>query len=246
MGSIRDKLRSQRGASILLALLFFLVCAMVGASVLMAAASNAGKSRSSREEQQKYLTLSSAMQLVCDELTAAEYSAEFVRTKTEEVLKTIVTENGSYSVHDYYKYYYEQKSGSYTGGFSKNVLPVLNTLDGLFAKGRLPVTEIKNSDHYIYSSSFTVSGDQAVELELAVTDPDSGTGLNLPVKVTVVLKQDPAFRIYVTARLAEDESYSMYAELICGTVPQIEAGKATYGPIKWTLSQITRKEPTTW
>ena len=41
----------------------FLVCAMVGASVLMAAASNAGKSRSSREEQQKYLTLSSAMHL---------------------------------------------------------------------------------------------------------------------------------------------------------------------------------------
>lgn len=219
---------------------------MVGASVLMAAASNAGKSRSSREEQQKYLTLSSAMQLVCDELTAAEYSAEFVQTKTEEVLKTIVTETGSYSVHDYYKYYYEQKSGSYTGGFSENVLPVLNTLDGLFAKGRLPVTEIKNSDHYIYSSSFTVSGDQAVELELTVTAPDSGTGLNLPVKVTVVLKQDPAFRIYVTARLADDESYSMYAELICGTVPQIEAGKTTYGPIKWTLSQITRKEPTTW
>jgi hypothetical protein len=66
------------------------------------------------------------------------------------------------------------------------------------------------------------------------------------VKVTVVLKQDPAFRIYVTARLADDESYSMYAELICGAVPQIEAGKTTYGPIKWTLSQITRKEPTTW
>ena len=59
------------GASILLALLFFLVCAMVGASVLMAAASNAGKSRSSREEQQKYLTLSSAMQLVCDESSTA-------------------------------------------------------------------------------------------------------------------------------------------------------------------------------
>lgn len=246
MGSIRGKLRSQRGASILLALLFFLVCAMVGASVLMAAASNAGKSRSSREEQQKYLTLSSAMQLVCDELTAAEYTASFSQTKIVSIQKNMGTAEKPQMVHDYYEYYYKQNIGSYTGGFSQDILPVLDTLDGLFAKGRLPVTVFKNKDHHIYDSDFTVSSDQTVELELAVTDPDSGTGLNLPVKVTVVLKQDPAFRIYVTARLADDESYSMYAELICGTVPQIEAGKTTYGPIKWTLSQITRKEPTTW
>ena len=44
MGSIRGKLRSQRGASILLALLFLLACMMVAASVLMAAASNAYES----------------------------------------------------------------------------------------------------------------------------------------------------------------------------------------------------------
>lgn len=53
MKTLNRKLHSQRGASILLALLFLLACMMVAASVLMAAASNAGKIRSNYEEQQR-------------------------------------------------------------------------------------------------------------------------------------------------------------------------------------------------
>ena len=44
--AISQKLHSQRGASLLLALLFLLLCSMVAASILMAAAANAGKYRS--------------------------------------------------------------------------------------------------------------------------------------------------------------------------------------------------------
>ena len=49
MKTLNRKLHSQRGASILLALLFLLACMMVAASVLMAAASNAGKIRSAED-----------------------------------------------------------------------------------------------------------------------------------------------------------------------------------------------------
>ena len=52
MKTLREKLHSQSGASILLALLFLLVCMMAAASVLTAAVSNAGKIRSNYEEQQ--------------------------------------------------------------------------------------------------------------------------------------------------------------------------------------------------
>ena len=45
MKRVKEKLKSRRGASILLALLFLLVCVLVAMSVLMAAASNAGKIR---------------------------------------------------------------------------------------------------------------------------------------------------------------------------------------------------------
>ena len=77
MRRMRGKWESQSGASILLALLFLLVCMMVSASVLMAAASNAGKIRSNYEEQQRYLALSSALRLVAGELERAEYRGRY-------------------------------------------------------------------------------------------------------------------------------------------------------------------------
>lgn len=76
MDSAAKKLKSSRGASMVLALVFLLVCVMVGSSVLMAAASNGGRSRSNRQEQQMYLVLSSALQLVADDLNGAEYTCQ--------------------------------------------------------------------------------------------------------------------------------------------------------------------------
>ena len=69
MKDIKKKLNDRQGAAILIALMFMLVCMVTGASVLFASASNAGKARSNKEEQQKYLSVSSALNLICDELT---------------------------------------------------------------------------------------------------------------------------------------------------------------------------------
>ncbi len=77
MRRLREKLHSESGASILLALLMFLVCGMVASSILAAATSNAGKARSNQVEHQKYLTLSSAIRLVADELERAEYTGQY-------------------------------------------------------------------------------------------------------------------------------------------------------------------------
>ena len=85
MKTLNRKLHSQRGASILLALLFLLACMMVAASVLMAAASNAGKIRSNYEEQQRYLALSSALRLVAGELEKAEYRGQYTFNLWSEI-----------------------------------------------------------------------------------------------------------------------------------------------------------------
>lgn len=77
MDAIFQKLRSQKGASMLLALLFLLICSMVTASILMAAAANAGKHRSNLEEHQIYLALSSAVSTLCDELNRCEYRGRY-------------------------------------------------------------------------------------------------------------------------------------------------------------------------
>lgn len=85
MKRLREKLKNRDGASLLLSLLVFLLCVMVAASVLAAAVSNAGKARSSRTEQQRYQTLSSAMRLISSELEKVEYMGRYqVATWTAE------------------------------------------------------------------------------------------------------------------------------------------------------------------
>lgn len=243
MKNIREKLRSESGASILLALLFFLLCAMVGASVLMAAASNAGKSRSNREEQQKYLTLSSALQLVCDELTAAKYTANFkAGTHIEHFTDGTDTDGKPIKVHDYWEYHYEQIEGNYTNGFSQNVLPLRNALDGLFAKS-LSQTFTMGKDVYIYQAGSGVAATSGETFGLTLTvDQDDKPGLAQPVKVEVTLNEN--YRLSLKGWLENDSTYTMYGTLLVSGTPQITAGNPSSSTIEWKLSQITREAPT--
>ncbi len=255
MGSIRDKLRSQRGASILLALLFFLVCAMVGASVLMAAASNAGKSRSSREEQQKYLTLSSAMQLVCDELTAAKYIGTYDYSYRTEQVQIGVDLNGNpvYQTHIYHEY--TQTVGVSDGGFVcelSGILPLTQELDELFST-EFPSSYVTGTTHYVYAPKY-INPSLAVTtraLTLTVQEQADKPVLSKPVIVKVRLERDETYkyRLSLTAFLQEDPDYIMYAALINSGRPALSASPrqgANTCEITWSLSEITRKEPTTW
>lgn len=74
MNRIKAKLKSQTGASILIALMLFLVCAMVGSVVLSSAAGNADKMRNRRSEQQEYLSISSAARLIQNAMGTTVYS----------------------------------------------------------------------------------------------------------------------------------------------------------------------------
>lgn len=77
MRRLKEKFKSNEGASLILALLVFLLCIMVAFSVLAAAVSNAGRARSVRVEQQRYQTLSSAVRLICGELEKVEYTGKY-------------------------------------------------------------------------------------------------------------------------------------------------------------------------
>ena len=68
MKAVTQKLHSRRGATIILALTFFLICAVIGGIVLTSATGNAGRLSHMRGEQQTYLTVSSAAKLVREEL----------------------------------------------------------------------------------------------------------------------------------------------------------------------------------
>ena len=256
MGRISEKMRSQSGASILLALLFFLLCAMVGASVLMAAASNAGKIRSNRQEQQKYFTLSSALQLVCDELEAAQYTAKY-RYVVEDIGHDEPIQNGdetgSVWVHDYYKYTYTQETGAYSAvspkGLPEDVLPLLQELDWLFSRDASAAVALKRAeatgnDQYDYVSSAATSKPQKHLLSITVNAADKSELYQL-VTVTVQLGETDAnkYYLYLSATLEDDPNYVMYAELVSHGTPSI--GSAQEGEntssVTWTLSQITKE-----
>lgn len=70
---MRQKLSSRRGASLLIALLYFLVCGLVAAVIIGAAVTNVQKLKGARQRQQAYDSVSSAAQLIRDEMTRVQY-----------------------------------------------------------------------------------------------------------------------------------------------------------------------------
>lgn len=196
MKRLRKKLHSERGASILLALLFFLVCIMVGASVLAAAASNAGKIRSNQTEQQRYLTLSSAIRLVADELKQAEYTGKY---KVWEWTETVTEKDGEGNTVvketiDYF--YYEQEEGEYECGDLTDQLPFGPKLDELFGKQqfKLPDGTADKDGYKSLDIPLTASGTHTLTVTLseAPAGYPSGPGdaYTADLAVTVEVKLD--------------------------------------------------------
>lgn len=71
MKHLTQKLKSQRGASMLFALLVFLLCMLAGVAALTAAAANVGRYTHLEKEQRQYFSTSSALALLQSELDAA-------------------------------------------------------------------------------------------------------------------------------------------------------------------------------
>lgn len=68
MGRIRRKLSGKQGASMVIALVFFLICAFVSGAVLTAAASNAGRTAERKKNEQVSLALDSAARLMQEKI----------------------------------------------------------------------------------------------------------------------------------------------------------------------------------
>ncbi len=82
MEKLLKKLHSQRGETMLMALLLFLVGVMVSAVILAAAISAESDAKAAREEQQAYLTVSSAAELFRDSIQSGSGGYREIVTKT--------------------------------------------------------------------------------------------------------------------------------------------------------------------
>lgn len=110
MKKLKSKLASRRGATLLFAMLVFLLCVLAGTAALTAAATNSGRYTHMANDQQKYLAVSSAVELVKNELTRFEYKVDLeVKEKVEysnwpiEIKSrttTVTPVSGKFVLHD--------------------------------------------------------------------------------------------------------------------------------------------------
>lgn len=94
MNTIMRKLRSRKGASMILAMVFMLFCLFVGGSVLAAAAEN-GYRVEHLSDQQQYLDERSAALLICDQLkTDAGKPLRLTIQETENTIQYVLIVDG--------------------------------------------------------------------------------------------------------------------------------------------------------
>lgn len=122
MEKLLRKFHSQRGETMLMALLLFLVGVMVSAVILAAAISAESDAKAAREEQQAYLTVSSAAELFRDAIRSGSGGYQEIVTKTysDAQLQGTKTEK-------------QNASGPFSEIFN-NVIPTLLTSPTTFRK----------------------------------------------------------------------------------------------------------------
>mgnify|MGYP006994357078 CR=1 FL=1 len=123
MEKLLRKFHSQRGETMLMALLLFLVGVMVSAVILAAAISAESDAKAAREEQQAYLTVSSAAELFRDAIQSGNsggYREIVTKTYSDAQLQGTKTEK-------------QNASGPFSEIFN-NVIPTLLTSPTTFRK----------------------------------------------------------------------------------------------------------------
>ena len=77
MNAMKNKIKSQRGASITFALLLFLVCSVVSIVVVIAGSAAAGRMSQRAETDQRYYAVTSAVELLCDDFKGMTVTVEY-------------------------------------------------------------------------------------------------------------------------------------------------------------------------
>lgn len=174
MRTVNRKLNGDTGASLLLALLFLLLCLTVGAVILTAASANVGRYTHERTQQQAYLTASSAANLIRQRLSGLEFSAgEQEVTDEGSVADSLLPSH--FSSTDAFpgivnnmarqvfldQTIYLPPSGALPVAVPLTITPDEAELEGVYA-------QISMDDHYNLTISFSLSGSLPCPLVLTL------------------------------------------------------------------------------
>lgn len=156
------KLQNKSGASIILALVFMLICTVIGGIVLTAATDSAGQVKNNIDEEQEYQSLYSAATLVSEAFINGAYSMDIstpdvpvINCKTTAALQPLLKNQ------NLLKNLYITKSGVSEENFTIELPDVMQIH---------PVTvRAKMSADYSLHFYFTEQGKSQYKLNLALT-----------------------------------------------------------------------------
>ena len=158
MRAIKQKLNSQRGASLTFALLIFLVCAVVGSVVLTAGTAASGRMSQIAEMDQRYYSVNSAARLLIDMIDGEEVKV----VKTETV-------NAEGQATESYKYYVNGKEVSVVGGSFPSL-----TIEAAYQMAQKTPTGINQPRQFSITTALDRDGaDLAVTAEQTVSGDGS-------------------------------------------------------------------------
>lgn len=187
MNAVTEKLKSRSGISLAIALVFFLLCAMVGTVVLSAASASAGNTARERQLYRQTQALISAADLLSQDISQMTYSGGYTR---KEVTTTTVDLHGTRVV----------TSEIFEGGTPKlentRFFGVKTNQDGS-SWDNLNLTV----RYYWNQGETTLLGDNASEPEAQTIVFHSVKEQNIP---------------QVTGKLTVEQDYTLTVELQCG------------------------------
>lgn len=88
------KISSRKGATMLMAIFYLLVCLIAGAIVLSAAYANTGRMQRNAADQQNYLAVSSALRLAADDVAGKTFTGSWQKTSISVYHPPVLDENG--------------------------------------------------------------------------------------------------------------------------------------------------------
>lgn len=187
MNAVTRKLKSKSGISLAIALVFFLLCAMVGTVVLSAVSVSAGNTARERQLCRETLALTSAASLLSQDIQAMTFIGAY--TKSEIVTTTVDPEGGQGTTVETKEEYRPEPDALKLDG---------SDLFRLDTSGAIPTDDLNLMELY---TSKTPLGSTSVTLADVALTFGAVEEQNIP---------------QVTGRLTMGQDYTIKAVLQCG------------------------------
>jgi|GEM_PF-286666 len=188
----KHKLKNQSGASFIIALLFFLICSTVGASVLMAAKANSSRLVYQKKTEQAFLTVRSAAMLISDTL-----SGESQQVAVHTVTQT-TSSDGSVSTDESWSKKYDPSSASLSHKVDDSVYSMLTG----------------NGTASAFSVTVSKDGLEDTAADIKIAKKDNSFALNSAVALKDGENKNYNYKLSVsmTGTITKNETSSTYTE----------------------------------